>query len=375
MKIKNLIYLPLLLFVVTSCMQDDKLWEVNESNNSYPSAGLFITNEGNFMYGNASLSYYNMEEKKVKNLVFFETNGLPMGDVAQSMAIRDTLGYVVMNNSGKIYVINTNTFKCVGKITGLTSPRYIHFLDKHKAYVTDLYAKAIWIVDPLGDYEKTGIVNGKILGKIEVNNHTSKFYQHPTEQMVQYKNFVFTNCWSYDNKILVIDSNTDELVDSIKVLKQPTSLVMDRFNHIWTITDGGYEGSPYGQEKPGLQCIDAESRKVLKTWRFNMDDWPSEVQLNGTKDVLYFLNKHVYRMPASLNADPECFIKNPNATSQYGGFYGLSVDPYTDEIYVANALDYQQQGVVYRFQKNGTAVDTFKVGIIPGAFCFKPELP
>ncbi|MDC1105742.1 hypothetical protein OAT16_03495 [Prolixibacteraceae bacterium] len=363
-----------ILLFLTACMHDNEMWERRLDHYSQ-SSGLFILNEGNFMYDNASLSYYDMADREVTNSAFYLTNnGLPLGDVAQSMTIRDSLGYIVVNNSGKIYVINVNTFKCVGKIPTLTSPRYIHFLDKHKAYVTDLYAKSIAIIDPLGDYEETGIVNGKVLGHIDVSNDGGQFYQHPTEQMVQYKQFVFTNCWSFDNKILVIDTTKDEVVDEIEVLKQPTSLVMDRFNRIWTITDGGYEGSAYGQERPGLQCIDAETRKVLKTWRFDLEDWPSEVQLNGSKDVLYFLNKHIYRMPTFLNADPECFIKNPNADAQYGGFYGLTVDPYSGDIYVGDALDFQQDGVVYRFDKSGAPVDTFEVEISPGAFCFKPEM-
>ena len=318
--------------------------------------GLFIMNEGNFQYGNATLSYYDPETKTVENEVFYRANAMKLGDVAQSMTIRNDVGWVVVNNSHVIFAIDINTFKEVGRITGLTSPRYIHFISDEKAYVTQIWDYRIFIVNP-----KTY----QITGYIECPDMTME--TGSTEQMVQYGKYVYVNCWSYQNRILKIDTTTDKVVDQLTVGIQPTSLVMDKNFKMWTITDGGYEGSPYGYEAPSLYRIDAETFTVEKQFKFKLGDWPSEVQLNGDGTKLYWLNKDVWQMDVTANRIPvRPFLEYQNTL-----YYGLTVNPANGEVYIADAIDYQQQGMIYRYSPDGELIDEFYVGIIPGAFCWK----
>lgn len=343
---------------LTGCMDYGPIEPIDVT---LPGRGLFISNEGNFTYGNASLCYYDITDSQLvtdpdgDNDIFLSANGIPLGDVAQSVTAYGNTVYVVVNNSGVIFAIDRNTAKITGTIRGLTSPRYMHILSSTKAYVTDLYARAITIVDP---------TSCQITGRIDVSN--CKDRQHPTEQMVQYKNLIFTNCWSYDNKLLVIDTDQDKVVDSITVGIQPNSIGLDCNNKLWVLTDGGYEGSPYGHEQPTLCRIDAETRRIELQFTFPVEDSPTEICFNGARDTLYFLNKDVWRMEVTSEQLPETpFLKYTGTL-----YYGLAIDPKTSEVYVADAIDYVQYGVVYRLSPQAVPLDTLRVGIIPGSFCF-----
>lgn len=339
---------------MTGCMEwdyGDATEEFNESGH-----GLFIINEGNFQYGNATLSYYNPETNSIQNEVFFRANGMKLGDVAQSMTIHDNKGWIVVNNSHVIFAIDLNTFKEVGRIENLPSPRYIHFVNDEKAYVTELWDNRIVIINPK-EYE--------ISGYITVPGMTME--SGSTEQMVQLGRYVYCNCWSYQNRIIKIDTETDRVVDQLTVGIQPTSMVVDKKERLWTITDGGYEGSPYGYEAPSLYCIDVAGFKVEKQFCFNIGDRPSEIQINSAGDKLYWINNEVWCMDIMANSVPA----NPFLPFRETIYYGLTVNPYNGEVYVADAIDYQQPGMIYRYSSEGNLIDEFHVGITPGAFCWK----
>lgn len=351
-------YCSALLFCAVLSMTGCMEWEYGDASEEFKASahGLFITNEGNFQYGNATLSFYDPQTKRVQNEVFFRANGMKLGDVAQSMSIYGNRGWIVVNNSHVIFAIDPDTFKEIGRIENLPSPRYIHFLSDEKAYVTQLWDNRIVIVNPT-TYE--------ITGHIRVPEMTME--SGSTEQMVQLGRYVFCNCWSYQNRIIKIDTETDRVVDQLAVGIQPTSIVADKFGRLWTITDGGYEGSPYGYEAPSLYCIDPVNFKVEKQFGFKIGDRPSEIQINGDGDKLYWINNDVWCMDITADSLPALPFLAYHGTI----YYGLTVNPLNGEVYIADAIDYQQQGKIYRYSAEGELIDEFYAGITPGAFCWK----
>jgi len=119
--------------------------------------GVFIINEGNYLAGNGALSFYSYSTGKIFNNIFTLANGRPLGDVPNSMVISGNNGYIVVNNSGRIEVVEKNTLLSIKTINDLVSPRNILPVSGTKAYVSSLYSNSITIIDLLANS-----VSGKI---------------------------------------------------------------------------------------------------------------------------------------------------------------------------------------------------------------------
>ena len=319
--------------------------------------GLLIVNEGNFQYGNSSLSYYDPTDMKVTNELFQKVNGMRLGDVAQSMTVYEGTGWIVGNNSHVIFAVDIKTLREKGRITDLTSPRYIHFVNNRKAYVTQLWDNRIYIVDP-ATYSVTGTIT--VDGMQQQSGST--------ERMVQIGEYVYVTCWSYQRDLLKIDSSTDRITDRLDVGFQPGPLVKDFAGNLWTITDGGYSGSPAGSGIPALVCIDPESMTVIRRLEFKQGSSPRQLATDSSGHTLYFINQDLYEM----DADDSSLPVKPLVSGDNRLFYALSVDPVNGDIYLSDAIDYTQQGVVYRFSPDGVQTDKFYAGVNPACFCWIP---
>ena len=98
------------IVLLQSCSDDPKLAIPGEE-------GFFIVNEGGYGNSNTSISFYDKKTDEVINDVFFAVNGRKLGDQAQSMTLFDGKGYIVVQGSGTIEVIDADDYKSVATIS------------------------------------------------------------------------------------------------------------------------------------------------------------------------------------------------------------------------------------------------------------------
>jgi hypothetical protein len=355
-------YLLLVVLSVVSCSKTNLIEKpVDPDPDTIPppvsyKSGIFIINEGNYNWGNASVSFINPKDSLLKKDLFQSINKRSLGDVAQSMKVYNNKGFIVVNNSNTVEVVSLDDFKSVATITGFNSPRNIEIIDANKAYVTNMF-NDISVVD-LNTY--------KITKTIHVEDWT--------ESMIRYKDYVFVTCIGTFNepnskrkaKLEIISTKEDRIVDSLSTGKEPLGIVIDKKLKIWVLCTGGFDS----YEAPSLLRVDPDLLTVERAYTFTQGtDTPSKLCINASLDTLYFINNGVYQMPvnsATLPAQP--FIPADGRL-----FYGLGISP-SGNIFVSDAIDYVQDGYVYQYnQSTGQLIKSYRAGRIPGFFCFSEE--
>ncbi len=318
--------------------------------------GVYVVNEGGYNYGNAEISFYDPAKQEVSNDIFFKANNYMLGDVAQSVYIKDSFAFVVVNNSQKIEVVSLPEFRRVRTITiPKSSPRYFLPLNDSIAYVTELNAGVIYVLN----YQSGDLV--KTIGGLS----------YWTEHLILFGNYVLAeerNLDKYPSSkcgFVAINTVTHSVEKHYAFDGGNTGgMVKDKNGRIWlaTIEDTAHSINS------SLVCLNSDLT-VNKTIAFAKGHQPSHLAINGDGDNLYFFDDDVERVSIADVATPVTSFIARNKRE----LYGLGIDPVTEEVYVADALDYIQSSRVYRYNKTGQLVQSFTAGIITGNFTFRHE--
>ena len=328
-----------------------------QPNNGNYASGVFTINQGNFGSGSGTISYYNRSTKAVTTDLFQTINGRPLGNVAQSMQNFNGKDYIVVNNDGKVEVVNASTFASTGTITGFAQPRYfIGIPNTTKGYVSQWGA------------------NG-LTGSVAVVNLSTNAIQTtiPTGKGAEGLALVGNQLYvansggdGNDSTVTVINTNNNAVVASILVGPNPQGIQQDVNGKLWVLCQGMYNANYTQIIEPGrLVRINPTNNTVELSLAFSTAGMPANLVINSSLNTLYYnFNGAVYSQNVSATTLSATAMINASLN-------GLGIDPTNNYIYGANAGNFSSNGWVIRYTPAGAKVDSFQVGIIPGNFCFE----
>ena len=354
--LSHLILLLVASILIVSCSDDDTMGpDVPPPGQD----GYFIVNEGGFGNGNTSLSYYDRTRDTVLNNVFESANGRKLGDQSQSMTVIGDQGYIVVQNSSKIEVINRDDFTSVATITdGIASPRYLAEVAENKAYVTDWGADGV-----TGTVKVVDLSSFQVLQTIPVG-------QGPNEIVVINNRAYVANGGGLgrDSTVMVLDTQADAVVDTVVVGGNPSSLAVDANGALW-VAGGGFiqyneDFSAIIEEEstPGFLAL-VENDQVSRTLEAS--------QINVGPSALVATSNQLYLRYAgavySLSPEATELPEQPLIDQR---FYGLAVDPVSGEILGGEAPNFSSDGTFQRHTATGELIESYTVGIAPNGFAF-----
>jgi YVTN family beta-propeller protein len=353
---KSLLTILLGTAVLAGCNPD------NEIGPLVPSApGVYVLSEGQFGKGDGTVSAYGVASKTLLIDAFGSVNkSAALGDVVQDMGVvGGNRGYICVNASNKVEVVNVPDFTSVATIRNIRQPRYFASTSATRGYVTS------W----RGPY--TNYAPGKVL-VLDLTNNTVidsiTVGRNPERLTVLNGNIYVPN--SYDNTISVIDAATNKVTSTVTVGDGPRDVVADQAGNIWALCSGFtvYNSSPpynvVSSTPASLVRFTPATPATKLTLPFTGSS-PSDLRISPDKTQLYYsYNGAEYRMSTTATTAPTTpFIRRD--------FNGFAIDPRDNSIYGAVSTGYTSNGYFLHYPAGGgKALDSVTVRVGPNGFAF-----
>jgi hypothetical protein len=339
-------------------------------------SGVLVLNEGSSI---SSISYISFDLNSSDNDIYKDVNGVNLGEYAQSIGINGDLAYIVVSGSNKIEIVNRYTMVRQSTIsTGLYNPRYIAFANG-KAYVTNHASYEVSLDD---DYISViNLATNSQIKTISVPGGSAEKIIADGSKLYMAQGGLYTS----GNKIVVIDSNSDSVLNSITVGDSPNSMEIEN-GYLWVLCGGNSRYStPTSQNSGKLIKIDLSNNSVLALINFPYDSggdtplavYPSNLVLYGT-DKYFTIDNEIYKLKTTINENGSTSYSYPLVMSTSADeLLGFAIK--TNKIYVSDVKDYTQNGKVLVYslgetpdsQSLGTLLTSKDIGgVAPNSFYF-----
>ncbi len=355
--IKLMLPLVSAMFILNACKKDYTTPETTVATPAAPvqlapAKGEYILSEGGFGGNNTRLAYYTNSSSSVAGNFFVQQNPtIPagLGDVGNDMIIYGSKMYIVMNNSGRVTVVNASNAVFIANISFLSGgvnklPRYAAAA-RGKVYVSATNGTVSVI-----DTTSLSIVKTITVGANPEGIAASSDYLY------------VANSGGYnavpDSTVSVVDLNTEAEIKKIKVGVNPYKVEVNSANFVYVSSYGNFGSIP-----ASVWVINGNAN--ISGSNLGAAFQYSNVRI--AKDIAYFYNNYGGVGTAKVfNTLTGAVVRNEFITDAtlITSPYGINVDEQNGDVYIADAGNFSSAGTVTCF--NNAGVKKFSFSVAPG---------
>ncbi len=338
-----------------SCEKDEK--EGDATSEGEKSKVCLVVNQGNYSEANGSLSVL-YSDGSVENQVYKAANGFGVASTIESVADCGDCWALMCNAEDKVELVEKNTFKSVGTIKGVPTPRYavvkdgflyvtssdFEDLSKNGLYKVDLSSKEVvesWLIEGLP--EGIALYDDCVwVASSSYNSETWSSYD-PAVTRFQLKNNMKRDSYKLEGEFLAA-----------------RHLVVDKSGNIWiSMANYGVDGA--------IAKVDTFAKTLSDKAVLPALNYPGHIYLSNSSDKIYYMTSDGY---SSGSADEVTTIKTIDLKSRTietlisgNGFYGFGVDESANTIYTANVNGFASNATMYVYTAAGDVKSDALVGV------------
>ena len=352
-KLFRILLLWLFLAASFSCVRDPE--SPAEAVPPEVRAGILVINEGLFGRDNASITLYDRASGEVQQNAFQAASpGLKLGDTANSMAIYREQGYVVMNGSNTIEMVQLPSLASLGRIRlpGNPSPRQAVVASDTLGFVTALFTDQVLRFNPAAQ---------QVIGAISVG-------PAPEGLVAIGKRLVVANSGLGDIRahepgagtVSIIDIATRNELARLPVLRNCTAVHAGSDGLVYIAGTGSYTEEAIS----GIAVVDPAALVVLDT--IEIAHHPTDFVLAGDGFGYALTDSAVVKFSwlERRVVDRRFIVKTVLSADAW--LSAIALDERAGELLIGNARNFTTNGEVVGFDLSGQEKYRFLTKLNPG---------
>ncbi len=309
--------------------------------------GAYILSEGGVNPGSSKLSFYSITKDSFYTNIF--SSGI-LGLFPSGLIFKSNNLFLTeqgnFGSAGKIYKLDTNGSMLLSQVVG-TNP-YSLAAANNKIYISN---------GPAGNVSVVDMNSLSFVRNIRVG-------VYPQEIMaIGNKIFVCNTSLfggAQDSTVSVIDATTDNVVKTIIVQKDPSSLAITNDNKLLVGCPGQF-GYVY--------LIDPGSYNKLDSF-LSIDGFGKDIAVDSESDDIFFIsNSNNITKINLVSRVSSILLANPSPASVL--FYGYNYESVNKKHYVCDAKNFAVAGSLNIYNEIGALEKIYTTGIAPRRIVFK----